>query len=262
MALASRIAIITGAASGMGLATATRLARGGARGVVLLDLPSSAGAERAAALAAQYPGTKVAFAPADVTSEAQVQQALDVCEQQAGGAPNIVVNCAGIATPGKVLGKSGPHSLDAFLRVLQINVAGTFNLVRLAAARMSAQPLLPSGERGVIINTASIAAYDGQIGQAAYASSKGAIVSMTLPLARELAANAIRVNTIAPGLVKTPLLAGLPEKAQQVLAASVPFPSRLAEPDEFASLVEHIVLNGYLNGEVIRLDGALRMPPK
>lgn len=188
--------------------------------------------------------------------------ALDAAAAAFGSAPTIVVNSAGIASATRVLGKKGVHSLEAFLRVLTVNAGGTFNVCRLAAARMAAgSPYSADGERGVIINTASVAAFDGQIGQAAYSASKGAVAAMMLPLARELAAQGIRVCTIAPGVFLTPMVAGLPPKVQDELGAQVPFPKRLGQPDEYAALAAHIVENAMLNGEVIRLDGALRMPP-
>jgi NAD(P)-dependent dehydrogenase (short-subunit alcohol dehydrogenase family) len=244
-------AIVTGGASGLGWATAQRLAAGGAH-VVILDLPSSAGAEQAAAIG----GT---FAPADVTDESQVAAALDAAVERAP--LRIAVNCAGIATPGRVIGKKGVLPLEHFSRVVTVNLIGTFNVVRLAAERMlAAEPL--DGERGVVVNTASAAAFDGQIGQAAYSASKGGVVGMTLPLARDLADKLIRVMAIAPGLFKTPMLAGLPQEAQDSLGRQVPHPSRLGDPAEYAALVEHIVSNPMLNGEVIRLDGAIRMAPR
>jgi len=252
-----RVAIVTGAASGLGKATATRLAKAGAS-VVIADLPSSKGEEVAREL-----GDNVIFTPLDVTSEADVTAALDIAISKFGKL-NTVVNCAGIGAAEKTLGRKGPHSLDNFMRVLQVNTAGTFNMIRLSSERMSENDpsLLPSAERGCIINTASIAAYDGQIGQVAYAASKGAIVGMTLPIARDLAPLGIRVVTVAPGLFKTPLLEGLPEKAQIALGAMVPFPSRLGDPAEYGQLVQSIIENPMLNGEVIRIDGALRMAPK
>jgi NAD(P)-dependent dehydrogenase (short-subunit alcohol dehydrogenase family) len=245
-------ALVTGGASGLGLATAQALAAAGAE-VVILDLPSSKGE--------QIPD--VVFAPADVTDEAQVRAAI----ARATLPLRIVVNCAGIATAERALGKEGPLPLDRFERVLRVNVVGTFNVVRLAAEAMAAtEPLGGAGqgeaERGVIVNTASVAAFDGQIGQAAYSASKGAVAAMTLPLAREFAARLIRVMTIAPGTFDTPMLAALPEAARESLGAQVPHPSRLGRPEEYAALVRHIVENPMLNGEVIRLDGAIRMQPK
>ncbi|MGI8457251.1 MAG: 3-hydroxyacyl-CoA dehydrogenase [Propionibacteriaceae bacterium] len=247
------VALVTGGASGLGLATVTRLARAGAR-VVIVDLPASAGEQVASSL-----GDGVVFGPADVTDPVAVQTAVD--RAASWGPLRITVNCAGVGTPAKVVGKDGPLPLQDFQRVIMINLVGTFNVIRLtAAAMMITEPV--DGERGVIINTASVAAFDGQIGQPAYAASKGGIVSMTLPIARELARSLIRVNAIAPGIFATPLLAGLPAAAQESLATQVPNPSRLGDPDEYAALVEHMIANGYLNGEVVRLDGAIRMAPK
>ncbi len=244
-------AVVTGGASGLGLATAKRLAAAGAR-VTILDLPATSGAEQAAAIGGR-------FAPADVTSEAEVRAALD---QAAGLGPiRIAVNCAGVGTAGRVLGKNGVLALDQFARVININLIGTFNVIRLAAERIAAADEV-DGERGVIVNTASVAAFDGQIGQAAYSASKGGVVGMTLPIARDLADKLIRVVTIAPGLFLTPMLQGLPQEAQDSLGRQVPHPSRLGDPSEYAALVEHIVSNPMLNGEVIRLDGAIRMAPR
>ena len=266
------VALITGGASGLGAATARRLFDAGAS-VVLIDLPSSAGAAFAAELngaggsgagGGDRAGRTAVFVPADVTSEAEVQAAVDTAV--ALGPLRIVVNCAGIATPGKVLGRDGVLPLDAFNRVIQVNLIGTFNVLRLAAAAMAAtEPVsteLGGPERGVIINTASVAAFDGQIGQPAYAASKGAVAAMTLPLARELARSLVRVVTIAPGIFETPMMAGLPQDAQDSLGRQVPHPSRLGKPAEYANLVAHIVENAMLNGETIRLDGAIRMGPK
>lgn len=259
--LANRVAIITGGASGLGRAAVTRFAKAGAK-VAIVDLPTQPGAELAQSL-----GKDVIFTPADVTSEEQIKNVLDTVLAKFGRAPNAVVQCAGIAYAAKVLGKKGPHPLDVFEKTLRINTVGTFNVARLAAERMAAtEPLKADendkiGERGVIINTASIAAFEGQVGQAAYSASKGAVVGMMLPLARELSKNLIRVNTIAPGLFLTPLLMGLPPKVQDELAADVPFPSRLGIPEEYGALAEHIVSNRYINGEVVRIDGGLRMKP-
>ncbi|MEQ4520051.1 SDR family NAD(P)-dependent oxidoreductase [Pseudarthrobacter sp. B907] len=259
------VALITGGASGLGAATARRLFAGGAS-VVLVDLPGSAGEAFAAELNASAGGggNRAVFVAADVTSEEQVQAAVDAAV--ALGPLRIVVNCAGIATPGKVLGRDGVLPLETFSRVIQINLVGTFNVIRLAAAAMAAnEPVateLGGPERGVIINTASVAAFDGQIGQPAYAASKGAVAAMTLPIARELARSLIRVVTIAPGIFETPMMAGLPQEAQDSLGAQVPHPSRLGRPAEYANLAAHIVENAMLNGETIRLDGAIRMGPK
>ncbi|QHK21513.1 SDR family NAD(P)-dependent oxidoreductase [Pseudarthrobacter psychrotolerans] len=268
------VALITGGASGLGAATAKRLFDAGAS-VVLIDLPSSAGAAYAAELNAAAlnaagngsgdgSGARAAFVPADVTNEAEVQAAVDTAV--ALGPLRIVVNCAGVATPGKVLGRDGVLPLDTFNRVIQVNLIGTFNVLRLAAAAMvSTEPVntdLGGPERGVIINTASVAAFDGQIGQPAYAASKGAVAAMTLPLARELARSLVRVVTIAPGIFETPMMATLPQDAQDSLGRQVPHPSRLGKPAEYASLVAHIVENAMINGETIRLDGAIRMGPR
>lgn len=253
------VALITGGASGLGAATARRLHAAGAA-VVLVDLPHAA--EAGAALAGEL-GERAVFAEADVTDEAQVRAAIDAA---AGlGTLRIVVNCAGVATPGKVLGREGVLPLEQFSRVIQINLVGTFNVVRLCAEAMAAaEPLAGEygPERGVIVNTASVAAFDGQIGQPAYAASKGGVAAMTLPIARELARSLIRVMTIAPGIFETPMLAGLPQAAQDSLGQQVPHPSRLGKPAEYAALVEHIAANAMLNGETIRLDGAIRMAPR
>lgn len=251
------VALITGGASGLGAATARRLHEAGA-GVVLVDLPQSHGAELAAEL-----GERAVFVAADVCDEDQVLAAIAAASTL--GQLRIVVNCAGVATPGKVLGREGVLPLAQFSKVVQINLIGTFNVVRLCAQAMAeAEPLAgDSGpERGVIVNTASVAAFDGQIGQPAYAASKGGVAAMTLPLARELARSLIRVVAVAPGIFETPMLAGLPQAAQDSLGEQVPHPSRLGKPAEYAALVEHIVANAMLNGETIRLDGAIRMAPK
>jgi len=250
---ASTVALVTGGASGLGEATTRRLHQSGCA-VVIVDLPSS----RGEALAAEL-GDRVSFSPADVRDEAQVQAAIAVASDL--GTLRIVVNCAGIGTPGRVVGRKGPLDLESFRSVVDINLIGTFNVLRLAASAMlENEPV--DGDRGVIVMTASIAAYDGQVGQAAYAASKGGIVSLTLSAARDLADKRIRVVTVAPGTFATPMLAGLPEEATAALEAQVPHPSRLGQPFEYASLVAHIIDNGMLNGEVIRLDGALRMPPR
>jgi NAD(P)-dependent dehydrogenase (short-subunit alcohol dehydrogenase family) len=280
MDIKGTVALITGGASGLGAATARRLFDAGAS-VVLVDLPSSPGDAYAAELnaggqarlggegnaGAGAEGSRVnkaVFVPADVTSEEQVQAAVDAAV--ALGPLRIVVNCAGIATPGRVLGRDGVLPLETFNRVIQINLVGTFNVIRLAAAAMAetepAGTELGGPERGVIINTASVAAFDGQIGQPAYAASKGAVAAMTLPLARELARSLVRVVTIAPGIFETPMMAGLPQEAQDSLGRQVPHPSRLGRPAEYANLAAHIVENAMLNGETIRLDGAIRMGPK
>ncbi|WP_285250648.1 SDR family NAD(P)-dependent oxidoreductase [Pseudarthrobacter sp. fls2-241-R2A-168] len=268
MDVTGSVALITGGASGLGAATARRLFGAGAS-VVLVDLASSAGEAFASGLKDGKAGSggtdqSAVFVPADVTNETQVQAAVDAAQEL--GPLRIVVNCAGIATPGKVLGRDGVLPLEAFNRVIQVNLVGTFNVLRLAAAAMvSTEPVtseLGGPERGVIINTASVAAFEGQIGQPAYAASKGAVAAMTLPIARELARSLVRVVTIAPGIFETPMMAGLPQEAQDSLGAQVPHPSRLGKPAEYANLVAHIVDNAMLNGETIRLDGAIRMGPK
>jgi NAD(P)-dependent dehydrogenase (short-subunit alcohol dehydrogenase family) len=255
MNIAGSIALVTGGASGLGLATTRRLHSGGAS-VVILDLPGSDGAAVAREL-----GPQVAFSPGDVTSTADVDAALDAAGALAGGVPRIVVNCAGIGTAARTTGKEGPFPLEVFTRVIQVNLIGTFNVIRLAAYRMSQAPE-EDGERGVIVNTASVAAFEGQIGQAAYSASKGGIVGMTLPIARDLARLKIRVVTIAPGLFNTPLLGDLPDEAIKSLGEQVPHPARLGDPSEYAALAAHIVENPMLNGETIRLDGAIRMGPR
>ena len=258
MELQGTTALVTGGASGLGAATVRRLHAGGAA-VVVVDLPSSAGAELAAEL-----GERAAFAPADVTDEGQVRAAVALAGQL--GPLRVVVNCAGIATPGKVIGREGVLPLEQFERVVRVNLVGTFNVIRLAAEAIAAtdpvETELGGPERGVIVNTASVAAFDGQIGQPAYAASKGGVHAMTLPLARELARHLIRVVTIAPGVFETPMMAGLPAEAQESLGKQVPHPSRLGRPAEYAGLVAHIVDNAMLNGETIRLDGAIRMAPR
>jgi NAD(P)-dependent dehydrogenase (short-subunit alcohol dehydrogenase family) len=247
------VAVVTGGASGLGLATAKALLDEGAQ-VVILDLPSSKGEEVAKRL-----GDRVRFAPADVTDPEAVAGALDVAESL--GPLRIVVNCAGTGSAIRVLSKTGVFPLDDFKRVVTINLIGTFNVLRLGAERIANTQLLGE-ERGVIINTASVAAFDGQIGQAAYSASKGGVVGMTLPIARDLAGRGIRVVTIAPGLFDTPLLAALPDEAKKSLGAQVPHPARLGKPEEYGALAAHIVENPMLNGEVIRLDGAIRMAPR
>lgn len=248
--------LVTGGSSGLGAACARRLAQAGGN-VIIADLNEAAGAE----LVAELGGT-VRFARVDVTSAADVDTAVTTAVSTFG-ALHGVINCAGIAIAAKLLDREGnPHDFDAFNKVIQVNLMGTFNVIRLAAAVMSKGEPNAVGERGIIINTASVAAYDGQIGQVAYAASKGGVVALTLPIARELARFGIRVMTIAPGIFETPMMAGLPEKARQSLAEQVPFPSRLGHPDEYAALAQHIIENEMLNGEVIRLDGAIRMAPK
>ncbi|WP_439622408.1 3-hydroxyacyl-CoA dehydrogenase [Shinella sp.] len=255
MELKSRVFVVTGASSGLGAAVTRMLAAEGAS-VLGLDLNVSAGEKLAAEL-----GENVRFRQADVTSEADAIAALAYAKQTFGHVHGLV-NCAGIAPGEKILGKNGPHGLDSFARAVTINLVGTFNMVRLAAAVMAEEEPDGLGERGVIVNTASIAAFDGQIGQAAYAASKGGVAAMTLPVARELARFGIRVVTIAPGIFETPMMAGMSQDVQDTLAASVPFPPRLGRPAEYAALVKHICENTMLNGEVIRLDGALRMAPR
>ena len=258
MEIKDAVAVVTGGASGLGLATTQALLAEGAK-VVILDLPSSKGEEVAKALNSEIGGDRVRFAPADVTDEEAVAKAFDLAETL--GPVRIVVNCAGTGDAIRVLGKAGVYPLSKFARIVNINLVGTFNVLRLGAERMvKTEPI--GGERGVIINTASVAAFDGQIGQAAYSASKGGVVGMTLPIARDLADKQIRVMTIAPGLFDTPLLAGLPEPAKASLGAQVPHPSRLGNPSEYGALAVHIVENPMLNGEVIRLDGAIRMAPR
>lgn len=247
-------ALVTGGASGLGLATAEALAARGAR-VVILDLARSNGKETAARL-----GEHVRFSPGDVTSEADVERAVELASDGPGGL-RILVNCAGIGIPRRIVGRDGVLPLEEFRRVLDVNLVGTFNVIRLAAVRMIGTVPV-EGERGVIVNTASVAAFDGQIGQASYTASKAGIVGLTLVVARELASRLIRCVTIAPGIMDTPILGGLVAEARASLEASVPHPSRLGRPEEFASLATHIVENPYLNGETIRLDAAIRMAPR
>ncbi len=255
MQLAGSVAVITGGASGLGAATARLFAGAGAR-LALWDLNAEAGN----ALAAEF-GSNGVFVKTDVTSSADVQRALTQVQEQFGSI-HIVINCAGIATAERVIGRQGPLPLERFAQVIQINLIGTFNVIRLAAVLMMQNPPNAEGERGVIINTASVAAFEGQIGQPAYAASKAAVAGMTLPIAREFASHGIRVVAIAPGVFDTPMVAGLTEPARQALSAAVPFPKRLGRPDEYAVLARHIVENVMLNGETIRLDGALRMGPR
>ncbi|MFK7697856.1 3-hydroxyacyl-CoA dehydrogenase [Pseudomonas caspiana] len=252
MDICDKVFLVSGGASGLGAATAQMLVNAGAR-VVLADLNAEALATQADKM-----GANVRAVVTDVSQEASAQAAVQACIE-AFGALHGLVNCAGIVGAQKILGKEGPHDLSGFRRVIDVNLIGTFNLLRLASEAMSRDTADEVGERGVIINTASVAAYDGQIGQAAYAASKGAIVSMTLPAARELARFGIRVMTIAPGIFETPMMAGMTPQVRESLAAGVPFPQRLGKPDEYAALVRHIIENPMLNGEVIRLDGALRM---
>ena len=247
--------IVTGSGSGLGAATARRLVAAGAR-VLLVDLNAEAGTALAAEL-----GSNARFVKTDVSDAASAELALAEF-RSAFGQLHGLVNCAGVAPAEKVLGRDGPHKLESFARTVQINLIGTFNMLRLAAAAIAESVPGADGERGVIINTASVAAFDGQIGQAGYAASKGGVVAMTLPIARELARQGIRVVAIAPGIMETPMLKGMPTEVQDALGKMVPFPSRLGRPEEFAGLVQHIVENTYLNGEVIRLDGAIRMAAK
>ncbi len=247
-------ALVTGAASGLGRATAEALAAAGAK-VAFVDLNLDAATEAASSCG----GDAIAIS-CDVADAASAKDAIDAASE-AHGPARILVNCAGIGTPGKIVGRDGPMDLEDFARVININLIGSFNMLRLAAAGMKALEPLDTAERGVIINTASIAAFEGQIGQAAYASSKGGIAALTLPAAREFSRSGIRVLAIAPGIFGTPMLFGLPDEVQTALGESVPFPSRLGEPKEFASLAMHMISNVMLNGEVVRLDGALRMAP-
>jgi NAD(P)-dependent dehydrogenase (short-subunit alcohol dehydrogenase family) len=255
MRIQGGVFLVTGGASGLGAGTARFLAAKGAR-LILADVNADAGHALATEL-----GANAQFVTTNVTDEdlgrAAVQQAVSTFGRLDG-----LINCAGIVHGEKVVGKDGVHSLDAFRRVVEINLVGTFNMTRLAAQVMANNEPNASGERGVIINTASVAAFDGQLGQAAYAASKGGIVAMTLPIARELARSGIRVMTVAPGIMETPMLLGMAPEVQDALGKMVPFPSRLGKPEEFAALAAHIVENAYLNGEVIRLDGAIRMQPK
>jgi NAD(P)-dependent dehydrogenase (short-subunit alcohol dehydrogenase family) len=248
MEIEGRTFLVAGGGSGLGAATAEMLAGEGAN-VVVSDLKGEAA------------GDIDRFVETDVTDEGSVRRAIEEALQSFGGLHG-AINCAGIASAEKVLGREGPHSLDSFAKVVQVNLVGTFNVVRLAAEVMVNNEPAASGERGVIVNTASVAAYDGQIGQVAYAASKGGVVALTLPVARELAASGIRVVAIAPGIFDTPMMAGLPEAARESLGKQVPFPSRLGRPEEYAALVRHIIENEMLNGEVIRLDGAIRMAPR
>ncbi len=250
MEIKDAVAVVTGGASGLGLATTKRLLDAGAQ-VVVLDIRGKEAVDEL--------GDRAVFAETDVTNEAAVTAALDTAEKL--GPVRIVINCAGTGNAIKTLSKDGPFPLDLFRKVVEINLIGTFNVIRLGAERIAkTEPI--NGERGVIVNTASVAAFDGQIGQAAYSASKGGVVGMTLPIARDLSRELIRVVTIAPGLFDTPLLAGLSEAAKESLGKQVPHPSRLGKPDEYGALAVHIVENPMLNGEVIRLDGAIRMAPR
>ncbi len=253
MHIKGSVFLVTGGASGLGEATARMAAENGAR-VVIADMQAEAGEKVAKELGGR-------FVKCDVTAEADGKAAVDAAVKEFGGL-HVLVNCAGIGSAERTIGKDAPHDLARFTRTVSVNLIGTFNMIRLAAYAMAQAVPNASGERGVIINTASVAAYDGQIGQAAYSASKGGVVGMTLPIARDLSRNGIRVCTIAPGLFLTPMLLGLPKEAQDSLGKQVPFPSRLGRPVEYAQLARHIVENEMLNGEVIRLDGAIRMAPK
>jgi NAD(P)-dependent dehydrogenase (short-subunit alcohol dehydrogenase family) len=255
MKISGSTALVSGGSSGLGGACVRMLAGAGAN-VVIADVNQETGTQLAGQL-----GARVRFVRTDVTDEASVKNAVETAVREFGGL-HISVQCAGVAVAEKLLGKSGPHSLASFSKVITVNLVGTFNVIRLAAEAMVRNEPNPAGERGVIVSTASIAAFEGQIGQVAYAASKGGVAAMTLPLARELARSGVRVMTVAPGIFDTPLLAGLPEPARVSLGQQVPFPSRLGRPEEFAALVGHIVESEMLNGSVIRLDGALRMAPK
>jgi NAD(P)-dependent dehydrogenase (short-subunit alcohol dehydrogenase family) len=255
MEIQGSVALVTGGASGLGEATARRLHAAGAH-VVIADRDEERGKKVVGEL-----GGRATFAKVDVTSAADVEAA--VAQATAQGPLRIAVSCAGVGWAARTLAKDGtPHALDLFQTVIAINLVGTFNVLRLAAAAMAKNEPLADGERGIVVNTASVAAFDGQIGQIAYSASKGGVVAMTLPAARDLAPVGIRVMTIAPGTFDTPMMAMLPEAARQALAAAIPFPRRLGNPAEYAALVEHLARNSYLNGEVIRLDGSLRMAPK
>jgi len=255
MQIANSVALVTGGASGLGEATVRTLAGAGGR-VMILDRPGSAGDALVAEL-----GDGVAYAPADVIDEGQVAAAVAAAVERFGTV-HAAINCAGVGIAMRTVTREGAHPLDLFTKVIQVNLIGTFNVIRLAATQMVKNTPNEEGERGVIVNTASVAAFDGQIGQAAYSASKGGVVGMTLPIARDLASLGIRVLTIAPGTFDTPMLAMAPEPLRQALAAQIPFPSRLGRPSEFAALVRHIMENVMLNGETIRLDGAIRMAPK
>ena len=255
MQLKDKVFVVTGGGSGLGAETARGLVAAGAK-VLLADVNQAAGEAMAAEL-----GAAAKFVATDVTNEASATQAIQTAISALGGIHGLV-NCAGVAPAEKVVGKEGPHRLDSFAKVININLVGTFNMLRLAAAEMQKNEPDANGERGVIINTASVAAYEGQLGQAAYAASKGGIVALTLPVARELARSGIRCMTIAPGIMETPMLLGMPPEVQDSLNKMVPFPVRMGNPAEYAALVRHIAENAYLNGEVIRLDGAIRMGTK
>ncbi len=248
-------AIVTGGVSGLGLAVARKIVAGGGQ-AVLLDINDDGGAAAVAEL-----GDAVSYIRTDVSNEQAVVDAVNMAVERMGMI-NVAMNCAGIIGAGRVLGREAPMALDYFAKVIQVNLIGSFNVCKAAGAAMESNPVNADGERGVIISTASVAAYEGQIGQAAYSASKAGIVGMTLPIAREFARLGVRINTIAPGIFWTPMAGGMPEHVQEALAASVPFPSRLGKPEEFADLAAHIMENTYLNGETIRLDGAVRLAPK
>ena len=254
MDITGRTVLVTGGGSGLGAATAGMVVEHGGS-VVLADVDR----ERGEGVAAEL-GERARFVATDVTDEASVREAVAAAAE--GGGPHAAVNCAGIAPAERVLGRQGPHSLARFVAAIQVNLVGTFNVTRLAAEAMAGNGPLADGERGVIVNTASVAAFDGQIGQAAYSASKAGVAGMTLPIARELARLGIRVMAVAPGIFDTPMLAALPDQVRESLGAQVPFPSRLGRPEEYAALVRHILENPMLNGETIRLDGAIRMAPK
>ena len=255
MRIENSVFLVTGGSSGLGLATARELLEQGGK-VVLVDINAEAGAARVEEL-----GSNARFVKADITREEDARAAVNAAAEAFGGLQGLV-NCAGVAPAEKVIGRNGVHGLESFARTVSVNLVGSFNMLRLAAESMAQGQANADGERGVIINTASVAAFDGQIGQGAYAASKGGVVGMTLPIARDLSRELIRVCTIAPGLFKTPLLGSLPEEAQASLGKQVPHPARLGDPDEYGALATHIVENPMLNGETIRLDGAIRMAPK
>ena len=255
MQITGRTFLVSGGASGLGAATARRLAAAGAN-VAIADVNAGHGQKLALEI-----GRRAGFFAMDVTQESQVADAIGGAREQFGGLHG-AVSCAGIAPGERIVGKSGPHRLETFRRAIEVNLVGTFNVLRLAAQALERNPPDEGGERGVIINTASVAAFEGQVGQAAYSASKAGVAGLTLPAARELARAGIRVMTIAPGIFQTPMVAGFTPELQQALAAQVPFPPRLGKPEEFAALVEHIITNTMLNGEVIRLDGAVRLPAK
>ena len=255
MQISDRVVLVTGAGSGLGAAVARMVVEGGGKAVIL-DVNEAAGQAMAESL-----GPSARCQRCDVTSDAEGRAAI-AAARSAFGRIDALVNCAGVAPGEKIVGREGAHDLDRFARAISINLIGTFNMLRLAAEAMAGQDPAPNGERGVIVNTASVAAYEGQIGQAAYSASKGGVVGMTLPMARELARFGIRVMTVAPGVFWTPMVDGMPDDVQKSLAASIPFPSRLGQPQEFADLVAYILTNTYLNGETIRLDGATRLAPK